>query len=274
MTDTHPVSSANHESPVNAGPGNTALATETAQLAGQVALVTGASSGLGVQFARTLAAHGASVGLAARRIGRMEALATELPGTASATEMDVTNEASIIAGFDAIEAALGTPSIVIANAGMSRDGLATDISADDFDAVMNVNLRGVFLTAREAARRMIAKGIEGRIVLIASIAGLRQLPGATAYSVSKAAVVMMAKSLAREWARHGINVNAICPGYIVTELNESLLESPIGDKMIKAMPRRRVMDTDALDGALMWLVGPGGRYATGSIVQVDDGQGL
>ncbi len=121
---------------------------------------------------------------------------------------------------------------------------------------------------------MIAKGIEGRIVLIASIAGLRQLPGATAYSVSKAAVVMMAKSLAREWARYGINVNAICPGYIVTELNEDLLESPLGEKMIKAMPRRRVMESDALDGSLLWLVGPGGRYATGSIVQVDDGQGL
>lgn len=266
MTDLQSVSSANHESGVKMDP--------SGPLSGAVALVTGASSGLGVQFARVLAANGASLGLAARRTDRLEALAADLPSRTSATAMDVTSEASIIAGFDAIEAELGTPTIVIANAGMSRDGLATDISADDFDAVMDVNLRGVFLTAREAARRMIAKNIQGRIVLIASIAGLRQLPGATAYSVSKSAVVMMAKSLAREWARYGINVNAICPGYIVTELNEGMLEGPIGEKMIKAMPRRRVMDIDALDGALLWLVGPGGKFVTGSIVQVDDGQGL
>jgi NAD(P)-dependent dehydrogenase (short-subunit alcohol dehydrogenase family) len=266
MTDLQSVSSANHESPVNAGASN--------PLSGAVALVTGASSGLGVQFAKVLAGHGASVGLAARRTDRLEALAADLPTRSAAATMDVTSEASIIAGFDAIEAELGTPTIVIANAGMSRDGLAADISAEDFDAVMAVNVRGVFLTAREAARRMIAKNIQGRIVLIASIAGLRQLPGATAYSVSKAAVVMMAKSLAREWARYGINVNAICPGYIVTELNEDMLEGEYGARMIKAMPRRRVMDIDSLDGSLMWLVGPGGKFVTGSIVQVDDGQGL
>jgi NAD(P)-dependent dehydrogenase (short-subunit alcohol dehydrogenase family) len=149
---------------------------------------------------------------------------------------------------------------------------------EDFDAVMRVNLRGVFLTAREAARRMIAAGSvtsgAGRIVLIASMAGLRPLPGLVPYSVSKAGVVMMTKALAREWARQGINVNALCPGYVETEINADWLATEGGSKMLAGFPRRRVMDDDSLDGALTWLVSDAAKFTTGAIVQIDDAQGI
>jgi NAD(P)-dependent dehydrogenase (short-subunit alcohol dehydrogenase family) len=184
----------------------------------------------------------------------------------------------VIAAFDQAEASFGVPSIVIANAGTNEVGLATDISMADFDAVMSVNVRGVFLTAREGAKRMMAQGSTqsgaGRIVLIASMAGLKPLPGLVPYSVSKAAVVMMAKAMAAEWLRKGINVNALCPGYIETEINADWLGQEGGQKMVAGFPRRRVMDDQALDGAMTWLVSDAARYTTGAVVQVDDGQSL
>ena len=246
-------------------------------LAGQTALVTGASSGLGARFARLLAASGARVACAARRADRLEGLAQQIAvdgGSAAPVSMDVADENSVVAGFDATEAALGVADVVVANAGMNSRGLSVEIAMKDFDTIMAVNLRGVFLTAREGARRMIRGGKGGSIILIASMGGVRPLPGLTPYSVSKAGVIMMAKSLAREWARHDITVNALCPGYVETEINSDWLKEPGGQKMIAGFPRRRVMAADSLDGALLYLAGPAGRFTSGSVLQVDDGQGI
>lgn len=248
-------------------------------LAGQVALVTGASSGLGARFAQLLAGAGAQVVLAARRTDRLAGQVAAIEaagGRAVAVAMDVEHEASVIAGYDAAKAAFGAaPSIVVANAGMNARGLATDIAMADFDQVMGVNLRGAFLTAREGARRMMAAGTgAGRVILIASMGGVRPLPGLTAYSVSKAGVIMMGKALAREWARQGINVNTLCPGYVETEINADWLSEPGGQKMIAGFPRRRVMDATSLDGAMLWLASPAAAFTTGAVIQVDDGQAL
>jgi NAD(P)-dependent dehydrogenase (short-subunit alcohol dehydrogenase family) len=250
-------------------------------LTAKVALITGASSGLGTHFARLLAGRGAHVVCCARRRERLDTLVGEIEstgGVAQAVTMDVEDEDSVIAAFDQAQAGLGVPSIVIANAGMNKLGMATDLSMADFDQIMNVNLRGVFLTAREAARRMISARSpetgDGRILLIGSMAGSKPLPGLAAYSVSKAGVIMMTKALAREWARQGINVNAICPGYIETEINADWLSQPGGTKMLAGFPRRRVMSEDALDGAVTWLVSDAAKFTTGAIIQVDDAQGI
>ena len=259
-----------------------ALPAPDFSLAGQVALVTGASSGLGARFAQLLAGAGAQVVLAARRTDRLAGQVAAIEaagGRAIAVAMDVEHEASVIAGYDAATAAFGAaPAIVVANAGMNARGLATDIAMADFDQVMGVNLRGVFLTAREGARRMVPAGAAGagggRVILIASMGGVRPLPGLTAYSVSKAGVIMMGKALAREWARQGINVNTLCPGYVETEINADWLSEPGGQKMIAGFPRRRVMDATSLDGAMLWLASPAAAFTTGAVIQVDDGQSL
>jgi NAD(P)-dependent dehydrogenase (short-subunit alcohol dehydrogenase family) len=250
-------------------------------LSGKIALVTGASSGLGARFASLLAHQGAQIICAARRKDRLDEVVASIQksgGSAIAVEMDVADELSVKAGFDEAISKVGAPNIVIANAGLNNAGLALDVPIDAFDQVMNVNVRGVFLTAREGARAMMSAGSAktgtGRIVLVASMAGLRPLPGLTAYSVSKAGVIMMAKSLAREWARQGINVNALCPGYVETEINADWLASDGGTKMLAGFPRRRVMGAEALDGALSWLVSDAAHFTTGSVIQVDDGQGI
>jgi NAD(P)-dependent dehydrogenase (short-subunit alcohol dehydrogenase family) len=250
-------------------------------LAGRVALVTGASSGLGHRFARILAANGAKVALAARRVERLEALAGEIAaagGQAAAVAMDVTDEASVIAGFDAAEARLGPIDTVIANAGMNSRGLAIEVGAEEFDAVMAINVRGVFLTAREGARRMIAAGSResgrGRVVLVSSIGALKVLPGLTAYCASKAAVLMMGKGLAREWANRGINVNVVCPGYIETELNAEWFAEEGGKKQVAGFPRRRLMVEEDLDAMLLYLASDASRAVTGSTFTLDDGQTL
>ena len=250
-------------------------------LAGRVALVTGASSGLGRRFARILAASGAKVALAARRTDRLEALAGEIAdagGEAFPVAMDVTDEASVIAGFDAAQAALGVIDTVIANAGMNSQGLATEVTAEEFDTVMAINVRGVFLTAREGARRMIAAGSResqgGRVILVASIGALKVLPGLTAYCTSKAAVLMMGKSLAREWANRGVNVNVVCPGYIETELNADWFAEEGGKKQVAGFPRRRLMAEEDLDAMLLYLASEASRAVTGSVFTLDDGQTL
>jgi NAD(P)-dependent dehydrogenase (short-subunit alcohol dehydrogenase family) len=250
-------------------------------LQGKVALITGASSGIGAHVAQVLASRGAHVVCAARRLDRLETLVEtiqEQGGSAHAIVMDVADEASVIAGISKAEEIFSVPTIVIANAGLNAPGMATEVTMQDYDDMMAVNQRGVFLTAREGARRLLAVDPEvtrtGRIVLIASMAGLRPLPGLAAYSVSKAGVIMMARALAREWARAGINVNAICPGYIETEINADWLDQPAGQKMLAGFPRKRVMDIDALDEALLYLVSDAARYITGAVIQVDDGQGL
>ena len=255
--------------------------TQSFDLSGRVALITGASSGLGKRFARILAASGAKVALAARRVDRLKALADEITaagGTAMAVAMDVTDEASVIAGFDAAEKALGPIDTVIANAGMNSRGLSTEISVEDFDQVMAINVRGVFLTAREGARRMMAAGSRdtgrGRLVLVASIGAVKVLPGLAPYCASKAAVAMLGKSMARELANRGINVNVVCPGYIETELNADWFAEEGGKKQVAGFPRRRLMAEDDLDATMLMLCGDASRALTGSVFVLDDGQTL
>jgi NAD(P)-dependent dehydrogenase (short-subunit alcohol dehydrogenase family) len=250
-------------------------------LSGRAVMITGASSGLGLRFARILAASGAKVALAARRLDRLAVLAGEITsggGTATAVTMDVTDEASIIGAFDAAQLALGPIDTVFANAGMNSRGLAVEVTAEAFDQVMQVNVRGVFLTAREGARRMMAAGSResrrGRIILISSIGGIKVLPGLTAYCASKAAVMTMGRNLAREWANQGINVNVICPGYVETELNADWFAEEVGKKQVAGFPRRRLMAEEDLDAMALYLASDAARAITGSVFTLDDGQTL
>jgi NAD(P)-dependent dehydrogenase (short-subunit alcohol dehydrogenase family) len=250
-------------------------------LAGRTVLITGASSGIGAALARAAAHAGAKVAAAARRADKLQALVAEITAagaTARAFAMDVEDEASVIAGYDAIEAAFGAPDSVIANAGINMEGSALDISVEDFDKVLAVNTRGVFLTAREGARRMIKAGSpaseRGRIVLVASIGAHKVLPGLTAYVASKAATAHMGKSLAREWARKGINVNVLCPGYIKTEINDDWFDSEGGQKLVGSFPRKRLMETSDLEAMALYLSSDAARAVTGSVFTVDDGQSL
>ncbi|MGP1282169.1 MAG: SDR family NAD(P)-dependent oxidoreductase [Parasphingopyxis sp.] len=244
-------------------------------LSGRVALVTGASSGLGAGFARLLARAGAKVVLGARRKERLEALAEEIGDGALAVGMDVADEDSVIAAYDAAEAAFGTVDAVVANAGMSNDALALSMAVEAFDAAMAVNLRGAFLTAREGARRLIAAERDnGRIVLISSITAFEPSPGLSAYAASKAGVSQLGKTLAREWLNKGINVNMILPGYIRTELNQDWFDSAGGQKQIARFNRRRLMPQEGLDGILLYLCADESAYVTGAEFVMDDGQTL
>ncbi|HEX5775503.1 MAG TPA: SDR family NAD(P)-dependent oxidoreductase [Caulobacteraceae bacterium] len=247
-------------------------------LTGRAVLVTGASSGLGRRFAQVLAASGAKVAVCARRTDRLESLVEEIGRNALAVEMDVQDEASVIAGFDKAQDALGPIDSVIANAGMNSEGMAADMPADEFTRVLDVNVKGAFLTAREGARRMMAAGSKetgrGRIVLIASIGAFNVLPGLAAYCASKAAVLQMGKVLAREWANRGVNVNIVCPGYIQTELNADWFASEGGQRQVAGFPRRRLMDESDLDAVVAYLASDAARAVTGSVFTVDDGQSL
>jgi NAD(P)-dependent dehydrogenase (short-subunit alcohol dehydrogenase family) len=250
-------------------------------LAGHVAVVTGASSGLGLHFAQVLAAAGAAVALMARRADRLAAgveAITGAGGTARAFALDVTDAASIGPALDAAQDALGPLSIMINNAGVGGEGLALDIPVEVWDDTFAVNVRGVFFGAREAARRMLDNGQaaagQARILNIASVGAHTVLPGLAAYCASKAAVTQMTRVLAREWARPQIAVNALCPGYIETELNAHWFAAEGGEKQLRGWPRRRLMDAEDLDEALMMLTGPGARHITGSIITLDDGQTL
>jgi NAD(P)-dependent dehydrogenase (short-subunit alcohol dehydrogenase family) len=246
-----------------------------------VVLVTGASSGLGVVFARALAASGARVVLAARRVDRLEALRVEIVeagGQAIAVAMDVADEASTIAAFDAAERAFGPVDSVIANAGVSTEGPALDLDIDAFGQLMDINVRGVFLTVREGARRMIAAGSaereRGRIVIISSITANYIAPGLAIYSATKAAVLQMGKVLARDWARRGVCVNMILPGYIETEINDDFFATEAGKRFVGKFPRRRLMSADDLLPTLLYLASDASRGVTGSAFTIDDGQSL
>src|SRR6185312_9611372 len=250
-------------------------------LQGQVAVVTGASGGLGAHFARVLAAEGAAVALTARRLELVEALAGELAGQghrAMALRLDVTQAEAIGPAFDEIEAALGPISILINNAGVGGQGLALDLTVEEFDTAFDVNVRGVYFGAQAAAHRMLASGVaergEGRIVNIASVAAQTVLPGLSAYGATKAAVVMMTKVMAREWARRGIAVNALGPGYILSDINAHWFDSEGGAAQLKRFPRRRLMAASDLDAALLMLAGPAASAITGSFIVIDDGQTL
>lgn len=254
------------------------MSKTSTDLAGRVVLVTGASSGLGERFARLAHASGARVAAAARRTDRLAALAEELGPNLLPVAMDVVDEASTIAAYDAIEAAFGPVDSVIANAGTSIEGPSIDMTVADFDAVFAVNMRGCFLTAREGARRMIAAGSRdrqhGRIVLVSSITAEVVSPGLGAYSASKAGVSALGKVLAREWMRHGISLNMIAPGYIETEINADWFATDAGRKQIAGFPRRRLCDISALDATTMFLASDDAAHVTGAVFTLDDGQSL
>ncbi len=257
-------------------------AAPTFDLSGRVALVTGASSGLGAHFAMILAAAGAKVVLAARRKAQLDTLQHKIEaagGHALALAMDVADEASTIAAYDAAEAAFGAVDTIIANAGISNPPAPmVDLPITDFDRLIDVNLRGVFLTVREGARRLIAAGSRehqnGRIVIISSLAAIDVEAGLAAYSASKAGVLQMGKVLARDWVRMGINVNMICPGYIKTELNQAWFESPGGQVKVASFHRRRLMAESDLDVPLLFLASDASRAVTGTSISIDDGQSL
>lgn len=250
-------------------------------LSGRVALVTGASSGLGAGFARALAAAGAKVVLAARRADKLaeQVAAIEAAGgQAVAVGMDVTDEASTSAAYDAAEAAFGTVDTIIANAGVATEKMAMSLSIADVDGLLAANIRGVFLTATEGAKRLDAAGSRdkqnGRIILIGSITADKIFPATSVYGATKAAVRHLGRSLAREWARRGINVNIIQPGYFESEMTASLFESDAGAAMVKSFPRQRMRPATDLHAPLLFLASDASVGVTGSVITVDDGQSL
>jgi NAD(P)-dependent dehydrogenase (short-subunit alcohol dehydrogenase family) len=250
-------------------------------LKGAVAVVTGASHGLGLHFAQVLAGAGASVALMARRTAAIKKAAAEIEkagGKARAFTLDVSDAYAIAPALDAAQEALGPLSIMVNNAGVGGEGMALALPIEEWDATFAVNVRAVFVGAREAARRMLDNGVadggRGRIINIASIGAHTVLPGLAAYCASKAAVAQMTRALAREWARYDIAVNALCPGYIETGINSEWFTSEGGQKQIKGFPRRRLMDAEDLDAARLMLAGPGARHITGSVLTLDDGQSL
>lgn len=249
--------------------------TVSIDLSGRTALITGASSGLGSRFGRILAANGARVALGARRKDRLEALAHDIGDAAAAIEMDVAREADIIAGFDAAEQSFGPVDTVIANAGIDGAGMIAEMPEDEIERTLSINLKGAILTAREGAKRMIENKVErGRIVMIASITAFEPSPGLVAYAASKAGVVQAARSMAREWARAGICVNTISPGYIRTAINDAWFDTEPGKKQIARFPKRRLMGEEGLDGPLLFLCSDAAEFVTGTDFVLDDGQTL
>jgi len=243
-------------------------------LTGKVALVTGASSGLGRRFATVLAQQGAALGVAARRIDALETLVKEISasgGKAFATKLDVSDEQSVNAAVSSVEAALGPIDILVNNSGITINKPALEQTSADWDAVINVNLRGVFLMASEVARHMRDRRCGGNIINIASILGTRQSGFLLPYAVSKAGVIQLTKSLALEVARYNIRVNAIAPGYIATDINREFFTTDAGTAQIKRIPQRRIGSDSDLDGALLLLASTASQFMTGSVVTVDGG---
>jgi NAD(P)-dependent dehydrogenase (short-subunit alcohol dehydrogenase family) len=244
------------------------------RLDGKNALVTGASSGLGWRFATALAAAGARVAIAARRADRLAALEAEIEragGQAHPVTLDVTDVASVRAGVAAAEAALGPLDILVNNSGVSVTKRAGEVEETDYDFVMDTNAKGAFFVAQAAGRAMIAAKRPGRIINIASAAGLRVLGQLSVYCMSKAAVIHMTRALALEWGRYGINVNALCPGYIETEINRDYWDTDGGRKLVAMLPRRRVGQPEDLDGLLLLLASEHSGFVNGAVIAADDG---
>lgn len=236
-------------------------------LKGRKALVTGASSGLGAHFAQVLAAQGAEVTLGARRLVELQGVCEKITngvGRAKAVRLDVTDAASVA------EVCAEPFDIVVNNAGISAAGPAMDYSEADWDRTMDINLKGAFLVSQAAAQKMKDNG-GGSIINIASILGLRVAGAVAAYATSKAALVQMTKATALEWARFGIRVNALCPGYIETPLNADFFATDAGQALIKRIPQRRLGRLQDLDGPLLLLASDAGAYMTGSEIAVDGG---
>ncbi len=251
------------------------LPNASTDLTGQVALVTGASSGLGNRFARVLAAAGAQVVATARRLDRLEALAAEIEaagGVCVPVQMDVTDADSMIAAVDRAEEVLGLVTILVNNAGIPDAQRATKMSIELIDTVIGTNLRGPYILACEVAKRLIAAKQPGRIVNISSVAGFHYSgEGAALYSITKAAVNRLTEALAVEWSRFHINVNGIAPGAFSSEMMDGML-SRMGD-ITRAFPRKRLGDPAQMDSTLLYLVSPASECVTGTVVRVDDGQG-
>ncbi|MGX7743420.1 SDR family oxidoreductase [Rhodopseudomonas parapalustris] len=240
----------------------------------EVILVTGASQGLGRQFARVLAARGAAIVLAARQIDKLQSLEQEIKdggGRAVAVRMDVTDLGSMAAALDQAEAALGPITVLVNNAGVATERLAVDTSEADWDKVIGANLKGAYFLATEVARRMIARQQGGNIVNIASVLGQSVLKFVSPYAISKAGIIQATKAMALELASSRIRVNALAPGYIDTDINRELWATPAGEKLVKSIPQRRVGHESDLDGAILLLASSASRYMTGSVVTVDGG---
>ncbi|GDX57998.1 short-chain dehydrogenase/reductase [Comamonadaceae bacterium] len=253
-------------------------------LSGRVAFITGASSGLGAQFAQTLARAGAAVVLASRRMELLKDLRARIEaegGDAHVVELDVTDHDSIKSAVAHAETEVGSIDILINNSGVSTTQRIQDVTEDDFDFTFNTNVRGAFFVAQEVGKRMLARArgaapgtyTGGRIVNIASMAGLRVLPQISVYAMSKAAVVQMTKAMAVEWGRFGINVNALCPGYIDTEINHHHWQTEQGQKLIQMLPRKRVGQVQDLDAVLVMLCAKESHFINGAVIAADDGFG-
>ncbi len=255
-------------------PGNSHVPPDRFTLAGRTALVTGASSGLGRRFAEVLVEAGAAVALTGRRLDRLQELASDLErsgGRSFGCVMDVTDLASIGEAVERIEAALGPIDILVNNSGVSAQQRMGHYTEADYDLVMDTNVKGAFFVAQAVGQRMIDAKRAGRIINIASVSGLRVISQLGVYGMSKAALINLTKSMAVEWARYGISVNAICPGYIETEINSEHWKTEGGQKLIGLLPRRRIGRTEDLDGVLLLLAGDGGEHINGAVITVDDG---
>ena len=244
-------------------------------LTGQTALVTGASSGLGLRFAKTLAAAGAKVALAARRVEKLEQVCADIRaagGVAEPFALDVMDAERCIAVVGEVEAALGPVSILVNNAGIPDAQRAHKMSLELIDRVLDTNLRGPFVLSCEVARRLIDQQLPGRMVNISSVGAFSYGGnGAALYSITKAAIIRMTEALAVEWARYNINVNAIAPGAFASEMMDGMLQR-VGD-ITQSFPRRRLGDPAQLDSTLLFLVSPSSEFVTGTFVKADDGQG-
>jgi 3-oxoacyl-[acyl-carrier protein] reductase len=252
-------------------------ASKLFDLSGRVALVTGASSGLGVRFAKVLAANGAAVGLVARRMTRLAAVETAIEaagGRAIAVEADVGDRAALRRAFDTVEAAFGAVTILVNNAGVAHSGRAVDLDEAEWRRVLGTDLDAAFFCAQEGARRMLAAGKSGAIINIASVLGFGVAKGVIAYAVAKAGMVQMTRALGLELAFKGIRVNAIAPGWFVTDLNRDILASEAGDRIKRDIPVGRFGEDGDLDGALLLLASDAGRFMAGTTIVVDGGQSV
>ena len=254
-------------------------------LSGRVALVTGASSGLGAQFARTLSAAGAAVVLASRRVEKLKELRALIDGEggdAHVMELDVTDITSIRSAVAHAETEVGSIDILVNNSGVSTTQGLQDVTESDYDFMFDTNTKGAFFMAQEVGKRMLARAqgqapgsfTGGRIINVASMAGLRVLPKIGVYAMSKAAVIQMTKAMALEWGKFGINVNAICPGYIDTEINHHHWQTEAGQKLLQMLPRKRVGQPQDLDALLVMLCSDQSHFINGAVIAADDGFGV
>ena len=256
--------------------------TYSLDLSGRVAFITGASSGLGAQFASTLARAGAGVVLASRRVEKLKELRARIEGEggdAHVVELDVTDHASIQSAVAHAETEMGSIDILVNNSGVSTTQRIQDVTPEDYDFIFDTNVKGAFFVAQEVGKRMLARSrgeapgsfTGGRIINIASMAGLKVLPQIGAYCMSKAAVVQMTKAMALEWGRFGINTNAICPGYIDTEINHHHWDTEQGKKLIDMLPRKRLGNPQDLDALLVMLASDQSHFINGAVIAADDG---